>query len=243
MTIGALTVLLLNILMEGTSSRAKRLKVAMGPTALPEIDAFLQDYATQTGLNDESTDRLRAVGEETVSSLLPQGRRSGGKRSRNLTLSVRRSDDKLELEFMTTSDEDNLEDRLAYLSDQPRSASSGKSHTACCNTMRRPSSTASTITSTSSPWRSRQPLTEWRGCWRERPSCLRRCAAPDLHQAQLREKLRATCDNGLPRRVTTPASSSASRLGSGRMSSSAASPWEMAMSGEWRCRRRPPRTA
>ena len=119
MTVGALTVLLLNILMEGTSSRAKRMKVAMGPSALPEIDAFLQDYATQTGWNHESTDRLRAVGEETVSSLLPQDGDQAASDRRNLTLSVRRSDDKLELEFITTSDEENLEDRLAYLSDQP----------------------------------------------------------------------------------------------------------------------------
>ena len=119
MTVGALTVLLLNLLMEGTSSRPKRLKVAMGPSAMPEIDAFLQDYATQTGWSDESTDRLRAVGEETVSSLMPQDGDLAASDRRNLTLSLRRSDDKLELEFMTTSDEENLEDRLAYLSDQP----------------------------------------------------------------------------------------------------------------------------
>ena len=119
MTMGALSILLLNMLMEGTSSRSKRLKVPMGPSALPQIDAFLQEFATQTGWNDESTDRLRAVGEETVSSLLPQDGDLGASDRRSLTLSVRRSDDKLELEFMTTSDEENLEDRLAYLSDQP----------------------------------------------------------------------------------------------------------------------------
>ena len=34
-------------------------------------------------------------------------------------LSARRVDGKIELEFMATSEEENLEDRLAYLSDEP----------------------------------------------------------------------------------------------------------------------------
>ena len=119
MTVGAVAVILLNVLMEITSSRAKRLKVEMDPAALPKIDVFLQQFAHQTGWNEEATDRLRAVGEEAVLSLLPQDGDQAADKRRSLTLSARRSDEKIELEFMTTSDEENIEDRLAYLSDQP----------------------------------------------------------------------------------------------------------------------------
>ena len=52
-------------------------------------------------------------------SLLPQDGDHAADKRRSLTLSARRSDEKIELEFMTTSDEENIEDRLAYLSDQP----------------------------------------------------------------------------------------------------------------------------
>ena len=52
-------------------------------------------------------------------SLLPQDVGQAANERRSLTLSARRSDEKIELEFMTTSDEENIEDRLAYLSDQP----------------------------------------------------------------------------------------------------------------------------
>ena len=85
MTIGAIAVILLNLLMETTSSRAKRLKVEMDPSALPKIDVFLQEFALQTGWDEEATDRLRAVGEEAVSSLLPQDSDHAANERRSLT--------------------------------------------------------------------------------------------------------------------------------------------------------------
>ena len=119
MTTGAVSVILLTLLMELTAQRRRRLKAELDVSALPRIDAFLQEVGSKAGWNEASIDRLRSAGEETIASLLSQGDdHTAGNRQR-LMLSARRIDGKIELEFMATSEEENLEDRLAYLSDEP----------------------------------------------------------------------------------------------------------------------------
>ena len=119
MTTGAVSVILLTLLMELTAQRRRRLKTELDVSALPMIDAFLREVGSKAGWNEASIDRLRSAGEETMSSLLSQGDdHTAGNRQR-LMLNARRIDGKIELEFMATSEEENLEDRLAYLSDEP----------------------------------------------------------------------------------------------------------------------------
>ena len=119
-TTGSVCVILLTLLMEFTSRRRRRLNVAMNFSSLPRIDAFLQEFATSAGWNEASTDRLRSAGEETLSSLLSQDggpKEDAGKR---LMLAARRSDAAIEMEFAVTTDGGNLEDKLAYLKEQPQ---------------------------------------------------------------------------------------------------------------------------
>ena len=119
-TTGSVCVILLTLLMEFTSKRRRRLNVAMNFSSLPRIDAFLQEFATSAGWNEASTDRLRSAGEETLSSLLSQDggpKEAAGKR---LMLAARRSDAAIEMEFAVTTDGGNLEDKLAYLNEQPQ---------------------------------------------------------------------------------------------------------------------------
>ena len=119
MTIGSITLIVFTLLLEITGPRRKRLSVGFDISALPRIDAFLREFASQAGWNEESTNRLRSAGEETLSSLLPQDddQANGGRQS--LIVSARRAEGKIELEFVASSEEENLEDRLAYLSEQP----------------------------------------------------------------------------------------------------------------------------
>ena len=119
MTTGAVSVILLTLLMELTAQRRRRLKTELDVSALPRIDAFLQEVGSKAGWNEASIDRLRSAGEETMSSLLSQGDDHAAGNRQRLMLSARRVDGKIELEFMATSEEENLEDRLAYLSDEP----------------------------------------------------------------------------------------------------------------------------
>ena len=119
MTTGAVSVILLTLLMELTAQRRRRLKTELDVSALSRIDAFLQEVGSKAGWNEASIERLRSAGEETISSLLSHGDDHAVGNRQRLMLSARRVDGKIELEFMATSEEENLEDRLAYLSDEP----------------------------------------------------------------------------------------------------------------------------
>ena len=119
MTTGSVCVIILTALIEMTSSRRKRLNVEMNLSAMPVMDAFLRDFASKSGWNEASTDRLRSAGEETLASLLSHdGNHEAGSANR-LIVNARRADGSVELEYVTTSEGDNLEDRLVYLSEQP----------------------------------------------------------------------------------------------------------------------------
>ena len=74
---------------------------------------------SNAGWNEASTDRLRSAGEETLASLLPRDDDEAAGDRQNLVIRVRPIDGKMEMEFMATSEEESLEDRLAYLGDEP----------------------------------------------------------------------------------------------------------------------------
>ena len=119
LTIGGVTLIVCTLLLGITAPRPKRLSVGFDRAALPKIDTFLGEFASQAGWNEASADRLRSAGEETLLSLLPQDDDQAGGGGQSLKVSARRDKGKIELEFVATSEEDNLEDRLAYLSEQP----------------------------------------------------------------------------------------------------------------------------
>ena len=119
MTTGSVCVIMLALLMEFTSRHRRRLNVAMSLSSLPSIDSFLQGFATSAGWNKASINRLRSAGEETLSSLLSQDEESEEDAGKRLVVSARRADDAIEMEFVVTTEGGNLEDKLAYLNEQP----------------------------------------------------------------------------------------------------------------------------
>ena len=119
MTTGSVCVILLTLLMEYTSRRRRRLNVAMNFSSLPRIDSFLQGFATSVGWNEASTNRLRSAGEETLSCLLSQDGESEEDAGKHLIVAVCRADVAIEMEFAATTEGGNLEDKLAYLNEQP----------------------------------------------------------------------------------------------------------------------------
>ena len=90
----------------------------LDPSSLPEIDRFLCGVAAKSNWDEASTDRLRAAGEETLTSLLPQDDTHASGARQRLVVRAGRGAGKITLEFMAASDEENLEDRLAYLSEE-----------------------------------------------------------------------------------------------------------------------------
>ena len=118
-TTGSVCVILLTLLMEYTSRRRRRLNVAMNLSSLPRIDSFLQEFATSAGWNEASISRLRSAGEETLSSLLAQDEELEEDARKRLIVAARRADAAIEMEFAVTTEGGNLEDKLAYLNEQP----------------------------------------------------------------------------------------------------------------------------
>jgi len=117
-TIGTATALVLTAFLELTSPRRRRLEIRLDIADLPRIDAFLQEVAAKMGWDAAATERLRSAGEETLSSLLqPDDAYPAGEAPR-LIVVARPEGGTVEMEFLAVFDEENLEDRLAYLDEQ-----------------------------------------------------------------------------------------------------------------------------
>ena len=118
MTVGGFTVIFLTLFVELTGSRRQRLQTALNVDAYPKIDAFLSGFASHRGYDAEMTDRLRAVGEETLLVLLQQKEKDSTRDGRRLLLIAHGDGEAADLEFIAAADETNIEDQVALLSEQ-----------------------------------------------------------------------------------------------------------------------------
>ena len=118
MTSGAIVAILMMLFMDLTGSRGKRLTAELSPDALPRIDAFLREFASANRWNTDATERLAAAGEEAHAVLLQEAEVSDSG-PRRMTVSARMNDLSAEMEFVTALEGDNMEDRMAYLSELP----------------------------------------------------------------------------------------------------------------------------
>ena len=116
MTSGGLAAILMTLFLDLTESRRHRMDAALDLEALPEIREFLRSFAAREGWNADMEDRLEAVGEEALLSLLQlkdEGEEAA--RPRRLRLVAHRDDAGAVLEFTTVPRGDNIQDRLAML--------------------------------------------------------------------------------------------------------------------------------
>ena len=117
-TVGAATAIGLTMFLELTSPRRRRLEVSLDMADLPQIESFLREIAAKLGWEAGPSERLRSAGEETLSSLLQEANQDPPDRTPRLIISARPEGAAVELEFVTASEEENMEDRLAYLDDE-----------------------------------------------------------------------------------------------------------------------------
>ena len=115
MIVGAVSSVLLTTFVELAAPRRRRLEVELDMHALPRLDEFLGSIAEGLGWDEASSNRLRFVGEEALSSLLGDEQDESPRR---LIVLARPGAGMIELEFMAVLAEENLEDRIAYLSEQ-----------------------------------------------------------------------------------------------------------------------------
>ena len=117
-TIGAVVAIGMTLLLEAISTRRSRLEVTMDMDSFPAIDEFLARLATRLEWNEASSLRLRAAGEETLASLQAREDDADGPEHQRLIINARPQGTTVELEFVATTRQENVEDLLAYLTDE-----------------------------------------------------------------------------------------------------------------------------
>ena len=114
MTVGGLAAVVLSLFMEVTGPR-RRLEMGLNIEAVPNIERFLRGFASRLGWNTESTERLCSAGEETLLTLLRSEDGEQAVEGRRLLVVARSDANAAELEFVSATGEQNLEDQLALL--------------------------------------------------------------------------------------------------------------------------------
>ncbi len=117
-TTGAITAIGMTILIEVLSARRSRLDVTLNAASIPVMDEFLARLASNLGWDEASTLRLRSAGEEALASLLSQEDDTESLVSPRLVITARPQDTMVELEFIATTRQENIEDQLAFLTDE-----------------------------------------------------------------------------------------------------------------------------
>ena len=117
MTAGGIMAILLTGFTLLTEPRARRLRTDLDLAAAPRIRDFLTGFATDNGFGKAMVHRLDAVCEETLLTLRPPDRSTDRMARRGLVVTARRQGSGLVLEFAAAAGSENLEDRVALLSD------------------------------------------------------------------------------------------------------------------------------
>ncbi|MYH41847.1 MAG: hypothetical protein F4150_08895 [Chloroflexi bacterium] len=127
MLVGALAAVAMTAFLDLTSPRTGgRLQSRLHAASLPEIDAFVRGIAGSLGWNEASADRLSAAAEETLMSLAPHGDGAAREDAPRLIVAARPAAAAVEMEFLAVFDEENIEDRLAYLEEESEGLAEGE---------------------------------------------------------------------------------------------------------------------
>ena len=115
-TAGGIAVILLSAFVETTGPRPSRIEAAFDLSVLPTIRDFLAGFASRNGWGAAMAGRLEAACEETLLSLV---REEEAETPRRLRLVARRDGDGAVLEFVVAARDDNIQDRLALIAEEP----------------------------------------------------------------------------------------------------------------------------
>ncbi len=118
MTAGAISATVMMVFIELTGRRGNRLRTNLDESCFPEVEDFLRRVADRSGMGEVTTERLVSAGEETLAILIQAAEQAGGE-SRRLKVSARIDGERTEVEFVTAAETENVEDRIAYLSELP----------------------------------------------------------------------------------------------------------------------------
>ena len=118
MTAGGLVAVFMTLFVELTEPRRGRIEADFDISALPKIREFLVGFASRSGWDRAMADRLEAAAEETLLTLFRQDEGEERRERRRLLLVAHKEDGEAVLEFVVSTDEENLQDRIALLGEQ-----------------------------------------------------------------------------------------------------------------------------
>lgn len=116
MSAGGFTAILMTIFVEIAEPRRSRIEMTFDFSALPKIRDFLSAFASRNSWDAAMANRLDAAAEETLLTLIPQDEEEHDRR--HLRLIAYKEEGDAVLEFVVSSGEDNLQDRIALLGEQ-----------------------------------------------------------------------------------------------------------------------------
>ena len=116
--VGILSALLMSLVVDFTIARRRRLNTELDIGSAPAVGEFLRRTGTDLGWSDASVERLCAAGEETLSSMLELRDDYEDDTPPRLIVLAKRGAGSLEIEFMAVFAEENIEDRIAFMSEQ-----------------------------------------------------------------------------------------------------------------------------
>ena len=116
--LGVLAAVLMSAALDMTGFRRRRVEADLDASALPAVEKFLRELGAKLGWNQASVERLCAAGEETLSSMSQLRDDYEEDRPPRLVLIARPRAGSVEMEFLAVSPEENIEDRIAYMSEQ-----------------------------------------------------------------------------------------------------------------------------
>ena len=117
MLAGGLIAFLATGFIELTKPRRQKLEVAFDRSALTEIQDFILDLSKRYRWDESMVERLNAVSEETLLTLIDEHAPTQDEQPRQLLVSVTNEIDRITLEFIASSGEENVQDRIAMLAD------------------------------------------------------------------------------------------------------------------------------
>ena len=118
MTSGGLAAILMTLFLELSRPRRQRVRTPLSVDAYPAIDAFLGKFAASRGWGKAMSERLCAVGEETLLTLVGEDESESPAPARRLQLVARSDGRAAELEFVAAPSESNIEDQMALLGER-----------------------------------------------------------------------------------------------------------------------------
>ena len=118
MTSGGLAAILMTLFLELSRPGRQRVRTPLSVDAYPAIDAFLGKFAASRGWGKAMSERLRAVGEETLLALIRKDEQEAGQPERHVHLVARSDGRAAELEFVAAAAESNIEDQMALLGER-----------------------------------------------------------------------------------------------------------------------------